>query len=193
MKPLMLALALVGPIQQIDDAARAWTQAQRTPGLEKTARFFTDIGKPQVVLGFLLGVCVLDNVAGVRTARLALIALAPTNLAVEGLKRATYRVRPDGEHERSNASFPSSHAANAFALATVLAWRWRRAAPICFALATLVAASRVWLDRHWLSDSLFGALLGLGIALLVLARLGKRPQETGPAPAKSSRTIPPPG
>src|SRR5262245_33982928 len=106
MKRLMLVLSLLGPIQQLDDAVRDWVQSRRSPGVEKTARFFTDIGKPQVVLGFLLGVCVLDNVAGVRTARLALIALVPTNLAVEGLKRATYRARPDGERKRSNAAFP---------------------------------------------------------------------------------------
>ncbi|MFO7675114.1 MAG: phosphatase PAP2 family protein [bacterium] len=63
-------------------------------------------------------------------------------------------------------SFPSGHAAVAFALAGALALafpRWRGRA---FALAGLVAASRVVLNLHYLSDVIAGALLGLGWARL---------------------------
>ena len=81
----------------------------------------------------------------------------------------TFRARPDGEHKRSNAAFPSSHAANAFAVATVIARRWRRATLPAFALAALVGWSRLYLNRHWLSDVVGGAALGIALTLLALA------------------------
>ena len=184
MKRLLLVLALAGPVQQLDDAVRDWTQAHRTPALNRTARTLTDIGKPLIVAGALVAVAVLDRAAGIQTARTALLALIPVNLAVEGLKRLTYRVRPDGQHKRSNAAFPSSHAANAFALATVLSWRWRRAAPFLFVFAALVAASRVYLNRHWFSDSVFGAALGTALTWWVISRWGRKPGQR-PVPVRA--------
>src|SRR5439155_12049188 len=102
------------------------------------------------------------------------LTLLPLNLIVEALKRLTFRARPDGEHDRNNASFPSSHTANAIGLAVVLSRRWRRLAPLIWLLAVLVAASRVYLDRHWLSDVVVGAALGLGCALAVIAAWNRR-------------------
>ena len=98
----------------------------------------------------------------------ALLALAPTNLVVETLKRTVNRTRPDGEHKRSNASFPSSHSANAFALAWVLARRWKRLAPLFWISASTVAISRLYLNRHYLSDVVVGALIGILSAWLVM-------------------------
>ncbi len=65
-------------------------------------------------------------------------------------------------------SFPSSHAAYAFMLATVAAayfprWRW-----LAYAGATAIALSRVLLDRHFISDIMVGALVGYLAAYLVL-------------------------
>lgn len=161
LRGIALTIAFLGPVQALDEAVRDAVQARRAPAVEGAARALTDIGRPAVVFGALLAIAVFDAAAGPATARLALAALLPANLAVEGLKRATFRARPDGEHRRSNAAFPSSHAANAFALALVLARRWRRLAPLLWALAAGVAASRVVLDRHWASDVLVGAALGV--------------------------------
>jgi membrane-associated phospholipid phosphatase len=61
-------------------------------------------------------------------------------------------------------SFPSGHAALSFALATVLSIRWPRGRVIWFALAALVALSRVALGVHWPSDVLVGAGIGWGLA-----------------------------
>jgi membrane-associated phospholipid phosphatase len=123
-------------------------------------------GRPVVVMGGLVAVVAADVLTGHGwgTARLAVASLAGTNLLVEAGKRAANRTRPDGEHKRSNSSFPSSHAANAFTLAWVLSSRWRRAWPAFFGLATLVAFSRMYLNRHYLSDVVAGAVLGMAIA-----------------------------
>ena len=171
---LLLVVALLGPLEQLDLAAQRAVQDARRPELQKPARFLSDIGKSRVVGGLLLAICLIEGAPGVAVARLTLVTLIPVNLAVEGLKRLTYRARPDGEHKRSNASFPSSHAANAFAIAAVLARHWRRAAPALWALAALIAASRVYLNRHFTSDVLVGAAIGILCAWAVYREWERR-------------------
>lgn len=64
-------------------------------------------------------------------------------------------------------SFPSGHAMNAFAVCTVLALAFPPLALPLGATATSIAASRVVLGLHFLSDVLVGSLLGMliGVAL----------------------------
>ena len=163
MKVLLLALALLNPVESLDQAVADAVQRARRPDWEPAMHWASAAGKPLVVAAGLAGVLAVDLVggAGWGTLRVAVAALAGTNLVVEGLKRAVDRTRPDGERKRSNSSFPSSHAANAFALAWVLSARWRRAAPLWVALALVVAFSRIYLNRHYLSDVVAGALIGL--------------------------------
>lgn len=174
MRALLLWVAFLGPVQALDDSVQAAVQRMRTPGLEGPMRALTDAGRPVVVFGGLLLVAAFDAAAGPSTARLALAALIPTNLVVEGLKRGIGRTRPDGDAKRSNSSFPSSHAANAFALAFVLARRYRRAAAGFLALAAAVAFSRMYLNRHYVSDVVAGALIGTACAWAVARWLAAR-------------------
>ena len=117
-----------------------------------------------------VGVALVSGASGRAFALEAALAGIPVNLVVEGLKWTVNRTRPDGESKRSNSSFPSSHAANAFTVAAVLSRRWRRAAVPAWLAAAAVASSRIYLDRHWLSDVLFALLLALSAAWCV-ARL----------------------
>lgn len=77
---------------------------------------------------------------------------------VQALKLATRRTRPDG----TTLSFPSGHTAAAVATATVLhgEFGWKAGVP-AYAVAAWVAASRVKADRHYLSDVIAGATVGL--------------------------------
>jgi membrane-associated phospholipid phosphatase len=127
----------------------------------------SDLGKHEIVLAGLLAIALLDPVAGRATVLRVLAVLVPTNLVVEGLKRTVGRIRPDGDRNPANASFPSSHAANAFALAAVLGRRWRRPRPLFWLLAATVAWSRVYLNRHYLSDIVAAALIGWLVAWAV--------------------------
>lgn len=76
-----------------------------------------------------------------------------------GLKFAAGRRRPDG----SKLSFPSGHTSASFATATVLERHlgWKVGLP-AYALATYVGGSRLQANKHFASDVLFGA--GVGIA-----------------------------
>jgi membrane-associated phospholipid phosphatase len=68
-------------------------------------------------------------------------------------------------------SFPGGHAVTAFSLATVVAIQYRESVwvPIvAYATATGVALSRVTENKHWLSDSLVGSVLGCVIGSLVV-------------------------
>jgi membrane-associated phospholipid phosphatase len=188
MKVLMLALALLSPIEWMDWAVVRGVQGARRPELEGVMQQATAFGRPLVVAGGLAIVLAVDLASGGgwSTVRLAAGALAGTNLVVEGLKRAIGRTRPDGERRRSNSSFPSSHAANAFALAWVLGARWRRGIPVFLVLALVVAFSRMYLNRHFLSDVVVGAFIGV-ICAWAAARwlpLKRRSVETGAVPPR---------
>ena len=181
MRVLLLALALFNPIERLDLAAARAVQSARRPAFEAVMRGATAIGRPAVVAGGLAGVVAVDLASGGGwgALRLAVAALAGTNLVVEVLKRAVERPRPDGEQRRSNSSFPSSHAANAFALAVVLGARWRRGVPVFVALALTVAFSRMYLNRHFLSDVVGGALIGTLCSWAAAHWLPLRPRVRG--------------
>jgi membrane-associated phospholipid phosphatase len=88
----------------------------------------------------------------------------------EVLKVAVRRERPDGSN---NHSFPSGHASVTFATATViyrhLGYKW--AVPT-YLFASYVAMSRLHDNRHFLSDVVFGASVGI-IAGRTVTRHGK--------------------
>jgi len=65
-------------------------------------------------------------------------------------------------------SFPSGHAATAFAAATVVAAFHPRLRVPMFGLAALVALSRVYLGVHYWFDILAGAALGIVVGALMV-------------------------
>lgn len=68
-------------------------------------------------------------------------------------------------------SFPSGHASNNFAMATVVAVFYRRWGWLAFLPAAVVAYSRIYVGSHWPADVLVSCFLGAGIAFFVVAGL----------------------
>jgi membrane-associated phospholipid phosphatase len=76
----------------------------------------------------------------------------------EGIKIAAHRMRPDGSE---SDSFPSGHASSSFAIATVVTNYYGKKWGIpSYALAGLIAVSRIEKGSHWPSDAVAGAALG---------------------------------
>lgn len=98
------------------------------------------------------------------------IGLIATWIIVFFLKELIDRKRPetDSTHVFSNGSFPSGHSATAFLTATILSF-FTNLQIFLYFLAGLIAFSRLYLENHYLSDVLVGALIGLsvGAALLI--------------------------
>jgi membrane-associated phospholipid phosphatase len=81
-----------------------------------------------------------------------------------------------------HASFPSGHATNIFALATVLAMLWPRGKVLLYTVAAWIAASRVLIGQHYFTDAVGGAMLGTAFPYLVRDRFAARRWLFEPAP-----------
>lgn len=72
------------------------------------------------------------------------------------------------------ASLPSGHAANIFALATAIAILWPKARVLLYTLAAWIAASRVLIGEHYVTDVVAGAILGTAFPYFVRDRFAAR-------------------
>ena len=106
-------------------------------------------------------------------------SLIVSEALTQGIKIAVRRDRPTGEC----CAFPSGHASAAFATAAVLERHlgYRGAWPT-FAIAAYVATSRLYDNRHFLSDVLFGGALGMASGWTVVGRHGRSNYALMPAP-----------
>jgi membrane-associated phospholipid phosphatase len=105
------------------------------------------------------------------------VASVASALVVQVLKSLVGRPRPEDMLVVSDfGSFPSGHSANAATLVVCLAIILRRAwvwvAGTVYVLLMMV--SRTYLGAHWVSDTIGGALLGVGAALIVWAPLARK-------------------
>ena len=84
-------------------------------------------------------------------------------IAVNSLKYSIGRLRPDGT---SYNSFPSGHTATAFMTASMLhmeyGWRSPWFSIGGYAAAAVTGVSRIMNNRHWMTDVVAGAAIGIG-------------------------------
>ena len=104
-----------------------------------------------------------------------------TTALTYGIKYAAQRDRPTGEC----CAFPSGHASVTFATAAVLERHlgYRASWPM-FILAGYVSASRITDNRHFMSDVLFGAALGMATGWTVVGRHGREDFTLIPTPIR---------
>jgi membrane-associated phospholipid phosphatase len=119
-----------------------------------------DVGAILLPVGSAVGALIAKDHQGLRQ---LLESYAATMAVVYVLKPTVNRTRPDG----GSQSFPSGHAASAFAGAAFLQRRygWKLGLP-AYALATYVGYSRVEAKRHYTSDVVAGAAIGIGANLV---------------------------
>ncbi|MFI5119956.1 MAG: phosphatase PAP2 family protein [Thermoanaerobaculia bacterium] len=166
-----------------DDRIDAWVQGHRSKQTEGFARIVTPFGSWAAIgvsVVALSGGLVAHNERLLDTGRDAVEAeILAAGIVTPALKEAVGRVRPsdgsDGDEFKpfsGNASFPSGHTTEAFAVASVLAARadgW--VVPVVsYTLASCVGYARVHDRAHWASDTIAGGLVGTLIGRTVVRR-----------------------
>ena len=138
-----------------------------------------------------------------RAAAAGLFAVGLAALLVTMLKEAFDRARPplaDATLDPvgivpASASFPSGHAATAFAAAVAIGLVHPRLRRPLLALALIVALSRVYLGVHYALDVLAGTALGIAVGLgagyaVRMVAGGPRALVPSPVPAGTSSSPP---
>ena len=96
-----------------------------------------------------------------------LTALALNGIVVQTMKRSIRELRPDGS---SRNSFPSGHTTTAFMGAHIFHKEYGHKSPYysiaAYSLASTAGLFRQLNNRHWISDVLVGAGLGIGLTEL---------------------------
>ncbi len=141
---------------------------------------------------------VRERKAAVRGLLLLGVAIGATDgFGAQVLKPFFARTRPcfaDPENIRllapiaDTGSLPSLHAANSFAVLTVMAALFPRLALTLLPVAVLISISRVVVGVHWLSDVVVGSCYGVAVATLVLLidrQIQKRFKAREPAGAEA--------
>ncbi|NOS96848.1 MAG: phosphatase PAP2 family protein [Methylotenera sp.] len=122
---------------------------------DKTWADISDVGSYTLMGTALIVPVVRDDWLG---ARQAVYSIGTAGVVSLLGKMAIHEQRPD---QSDNRSFPSSHAAAAFASATTMYRRygWEVGLP-AYALATLTASARVAANKHHWYDAVAGAAIG---------------------------------
>jgi membrane-associated phospholipid phosphatase len=174
---LVAVVALDRPVRRL---ATSGSSASLTSATSALQRF----GEPQLTAAVASGLALTGLAlgkpevarSGLRVAGAVGLATVVSQLA----KGVSGRLRPDGPGDGdefepftfADRSFPSGHTAAAFALATTLADDIRHPAATVglYGLAAATGLARIQQNRHWTSDVLIGAALGVASAKFINGR-----------------------
>ena len=159
-----------------DQAARAWVVTHRHAALDGVMWMLSVIGRGGMVWLALGALAAWRRSRWQDFVRLAVALICATFVADHVLKPAVHRTRPFIVTPAvrvigglpNDPSFPSGHAANAFAAALVLSVVTPAGRLAWWPLAVAIAYSRVCLGVHYPLDVAGGACVGLGSAGIVL-------------------------
>ena len=187
---LALLVRTNSDLLRVDRSIAPWGEQHMTSLASSMLDFVTSFGSTGVIVGFAVAVFVVEMVR--RPSRwlpvfLIAVCVGQTLLSTQ-IKELVDRIRPTANPiaHTLGPSFPSGHttgAAACFAAFALVLGRGRSRntqavlAGAAVFVACAVAASRVLLGVHWLSDVLGGLALGLGVVRPVLDRVRR------PAPA----------
>jgi len=150
--------------------------------LSRRARWFGNwhASLPWIVGGTVAVGAVTGGRSGLEKAVAVLAGAAAGSAANEVVNEAVGRARPiwgrgllSFDPLSGHASFPSGHAAYTFAVAggiDAVTRGWLPAAA-AYTVATATALSRVYDDKHWLSDIVVGSVLGATVSHFTATRV----------------------
>jgi membrane-associated phospholipid phosphatase len=171
------AVGVVAVAAFADVAARDKTQSNKSGALDDLTRIVEPFGSEYSwgVLGAYGVVGFLFHDADARDTAIdgVIASVLASGIITPSLKRITGRARPDQSgdslafhpFQSGFTSFPSGHATQAFAVASVISAHsdklWVSAS--AYTLASLVGFARVYHNVHWASDVVAGALIGTAV------------------------------
>lgn len=167
----------------IDDPVRTISHRNQSRLADRLSDVGSYYGDGKYVLGLSGGIYITGTILKNRDVRetgiLVFESLAFAGITTTVVKSLAGRSRPyTGEGvtrfrgfqlDNDHLSLPSGHATVAFALSSVLAKRLDNlpVSIILYSLAAITAASRVYEDEHWLSDTVLGSIIGTVTGLVV--------------------------
>lgn len=173
----------LGEAERVDTALYAAVARTNIPRLDRAMRRVSDAANySRLWIGAAGLIAVAGGDRGRRAAVDGLVSIAVTATVVNaalkplGSRRRPARGGPLPRHVRMprSRSFPSGHAASAFAFATGAAATQPHIALPLRALATVVAYSRVHTGVHYPGDVVIGSLVGVSLAQLTRWARGRR-------------------
>jgi len=160
----------------VDNSARPIALRNRSHWGDNMSSVGTDYGNAVYAIslagGLYGGGWILQNNDVRETGLMLFESLAFSGIATNVLKSIAGRSRPFLEEgpfryngfqfKEETTSLPSGHSTVAFAMSSVLSSQLNNtwATISLYSLATLTAASRVYNDEHWVSDTFLGAVIG---------------------------------
>jgi len=176
---ILITLGVIGATSLVyvfDNDIRQKLQTDKSSGLDKAADAGAIAGNPFIHLGlaaFVYGAAIAaDSPKWKETGEMMGEALILADASTFVLKETVGRGRPNTTASRNDFkpfgfkndydSFPSLHTSSSFALASVLASTSDSILTkmAYYTAATFVGFSRMYQNKHWASDILFGAALG---------------------------------
>lgn len=170
-----------GELNRLDTAVYAAIAGTPTPGLDQAlGRLSRAADFSKLWLGSASALAAFGGEQGRRAAGNGIASLALTSAVVNVVLKPLWgRRRPERVKHRvpfarrvrmpKTGSFPSGHAASAFAFATGVASEAPVPGGLLIALAALVAYSRVHTGVHYPSDVVAGAVIGAGLSPIAAA------------------------
>ena len=189
-----------GHLIGIDNGVAKWGNRHASAASTHALNAITQLGGIYMVVGLCIVLAVAETIRerSVWVTTFIVAAVGGEEILTTTVKQLTDRVRPTFNPAAATLgpSFPSGHSATAaafYATAALLLGRWRgrpaRAvlAGLAAGIAVAVAASRVLLDVHWVSDVIAGLALGWGWFAVCAIAFGGRILRFGAAAETAAR------
>jgi len=159
------------PFQALDDAVERRVDKVRSPALDRVAYPLSSAADHSLLwhaAGIVRAIKLDDPMFAVRFSAAMGVESFLTNVVVKSVFQRLRPHRPPdapmlyGLRRPITSSFPSGHATAAFTAASLLA-PGSPVAPAWYALAALVAATRVYVRLHHTTDVIAGAAFGVAL------------------------------
>jgi hypothetical protein len=203
----LAVVAVTGIVARLDEPVQHWisTHPDAWPvtmlgPLRESAHYPAyELGSGQYLLPISAALYLAGSVSKSQGLRDAGLGCATAHLTTAGVRALVFlfvqrdrpRLSPDdpfnirlsGTRDWNKHSFFSGHIANSMGCASFLAHRFdlHLAEPLMYGYVGAIGAGRVLDGRHWLSDTVFGALFGYAVGRTISARVLARERTAAPA------------